>query len=154
MTTKRHKQTGGMIDVSEKRVTTRIARASSTIQLPPKAFKALMEGRSPKGDVWATAKIAAIMAAKLTPDLIPMCHPLALTSVTVTFSVDKSRKRVVTISEVICRGRTGVEMEALTAASVASLTIYDMMKWADKGCVILDTKLLLKSGGESGDYNA
>ncbi len=144
----------GMVDISAKKVTKRIARASSTIQLSMKAFKALTEEGSPKGDVFETAKIAAIMAAKSTPDIIPMCHPLMLNKVKVFSKIIKDKKQVVTTTEVVCHGQTGVEMEALTAASVASLTIYDMMKWADKGSIILETKLLHKSGGKSGDYDA
>ncbi len=148
------KHINGMVDVSGKAVTKRIARAISTIIMSSKAFKALIEGGSPKGDVFETAKIAGIMAAKSTSDIIPMCHPLALKKVTITFKIDKKKNQVISAAEVICLGQTGVEMEALTAASIASLTIYDMMKWADKGSVISETKLLHKSGGKSGDYNA
>jgi len=151
---KRKKKIDGMIDVSDKKITKRVARAMSKIKMNPKAFKALMEGGSPKGDVFETAKIAGIMAAKSTSSVIPMCHPLALNKVKVTFEIDKNQCQVTTTAEVICLGRTGVEMEALTAASIASLTIYDMMKWADKGSVILETKLIYKSGGKSGDYKA
>jgi cyclic pyranopterin phosphate synthase len=151
--TKRKTKTEGMIDTSAKEVTRRVARAISTIQMSAKAFDALMKGGSPKGDVFETAKVAGIMAAKSTPSIIPMCHPLFLNKVKITFKVDKKKRQILTASEVVCLGRTGVEMEALTAASVASLTIYDMMKWADKGSVISETKLVHKSGGKSGDYN-
>jgi len=154
VTTNKTKHINGMVDVSAKEITKRIARAVSTITMSPKAFKSLIEGGSPKGDVFETAKIAGIMAAKLTPKIIPMCHPLALKKVTLTFKTNKKKQQVVTTAEVVCLGQTGVEMEALTAASVASLTIYDMMKWADRGSVISETKLLHKSGGKSGDYNA
>jgi len=154
VTTKKIKHINGMVDVSAKAITKRIARAVSTITMSSKAFEALIGEGSPKGDVFETAKIAAIMAAKSTPEIIPMCHPLALKKVTVTFKTDKKKHRIVTAVEVVCLGQTGVEMEALTAASVASLTIYDMMKWADRGSVISETKLLHKSGGKSGDYNA
>jgi len=147
------KQINGMIDISGKKVTKRIARARSTIKMSIKAFNALVNGGSPKGDVFETAKIAGIMAAKSTPEIIPMCHPLALNKVSLTFKIDKKRREVITTAEVVCSGKTGVEMEALTAASVASLTVYDMMKWADKGSIITETKLLHKSGGKSGDYN-
>jgi len=147
------KKIDGMIDVSAKKVTKRVARAVSKITMSAKAFKALMEGGSPKGDVFETAKVAGIMAAKSTPSIIPMCHPLSLSKVKMTFEIDKKQRQITTTSEVVCLGRTGVEMEALTAASVASLTIYDMMKWADKGSVISETKLLHKSGGKSGNYN-
>ena len=148
------KQIDGMVDVSAKEVTKRVARAASTIKMSPKVFKALIEDGSPKGDVFETAKIAGIMAAKLTPTIIPMCHPLMLNKVKVTFKIEKAKRQVITTAEVVCLGRTGVEMEALTAASVASLTIYDMMKWAGKGSVVSETKLLHKSGGKTGDYNA
>lgn len=154
MTINKRKQIDGMVDVSKKRVTKRTARAMSVITMSKKSFAALIKEGSPKGDVFETAKIAGIMAAKSTPVIIPMCHPLALKKVTVTFKTDKKRYQVTTTTEVVCLGQTGVEMEALTAASVASLTIYDMMKWADKGSVISETKLLHKSGGKSGDYDA
>jgi len=122
--------------------------------MSPQAFRALTESGSPKGDVFEVAKVAGIMAAKSTSGIIPMCHVLSLDKVTITFNVDKRQRQVITTSEVVCRGKTGVEMEALTAASVASLTVYDMMKWADKAMVISETKLLSKSGGKSGDYHA
>lgn len=154
MTINKRKQIDGMVDVSKKRVTKRTARAMSVITMSKKSFAALIKEGSPKGDVFETAKIAGIMAAKSTPAIIPMCHPLALKKVTVTFKTDKKRCQAITTAEVVCLGQTGVEMEALTAASVASLTIYDMMKWADKGSVISETKLLHKSGGKSGDYDA
>jgi len=154
VTIKRKKQIDGMVDVSAKEITKRVARAVSTIKMSPKAFKALIDGGSPKGDVFETAKIAGIMAAKSTPAIIPMCHPLMLNKVKVTLRVEKAKRQVVSTAEVVCLGRTGVEMEALAAASVASLTIYDMMKWADKGSVISETKLLHKTGGKTGDYNA
>ena len=152
MVKKVNPQKSGMIDISAKEVTKRIAKASSTITLSKEAFAALIKGKSPKGDVLETAKVAGIMAAKNTPVLIPMCHPLELSKVSVNFVVNKKEHSVVATSEVVCFGRTGVEMEALVAASTAALTIYDMMKWADKGMVIAPTKLLSKSGGKSGDY--
>jgi cyclic pyranopterin phosphate synthase len=151
---KQKKHIDGMADISGKKITKRVARAQSTIKMTPKAFRALTERGSPKGDVFEIAKVAGVMAAKSTPDIIPMCHPLALSKVTITFKMNKSTRTVVATAEVVCHGRTGVEMEALTAASVASLTVYDMMKWADKGCVITETKLLSKTGGKSGDYCA
>ena len=144
----------GMVDVSAKKVTRRVARAVSTVKMSPAAFRALIETGSLKGDVFETAKIAGVMAAKSTSDIIPMCHPLPLSHVKITFVVEKSSHQVMTTAEVICHGRTGVEMEALTAASVASLTFYDMMKWAGKDAVITETRLLSKSGGKSGDYHA
>ena len=141
-----------MVDVSDKAVTKRVAMASGEIKFSAAAFKALIQKKSPKGDVFETAKVAGIMAAKSTPNIIPMCHPLALKKVSVTFKPD-GKKNIVTIySEVICHGQTGVEMEALTAVSVAALTIYDMMKWAGQEMVISDIKLLKKSGGKTGTY--
>lgn len=154
MAGKQKKQIDGMVDVSGKKITKRIARAVSTVKMSPIAFRALTESGSPKGDVFEVARVAGIMAAKSTPDIIPMCHSLALNKVTIIFKIEKSKRQVITTAEVVCYGRTGVEMEALTAASVASLTIYDMMKWADKGSVISETKLSHKSGGKSGDYRA
>ncbi len=154
MKKQRKKQIDGMVDVSPKEVTKRVARAESVITLSPKGFAALLDGGSPKGDAFETAKIAGIMAAKSTPSIIPMCHPLALNKVKVTFKVVEERGQVVTTAEVVCLGRTGVEMEALAAVSVASLTIYDMMKWADRGAVITQTRLLHKRGGKTGDYDA
>lgn len=153
MTTKKRK-INGMVDVSDKKITRRIARAISTIRMSEKAFLALVKEGSPKGDVFEIAKVAGIMAAKSTPQIIPMCHALALQKVALAFKVDMKKHQVITTAEVVCLGQTGVEMEALTAASVASLTIYDMMKWADKGSVISETKLLHKSGGKNGDFNA
>ena len=149
---KQKRQIHGMVDVSDKKVTKRIARAVSTIKMSAKAFQALTQGGSPKGDVFEVAKVAGIMAAKSTPAIIPMCHPVELNTVTITFEIEKRKHQVNTTAEVVCRGRTGVEIEALTAASVASLTVYDMMKWADKGSVIAETRLLSKSGGKGGDY--
>jgi cyclic pyranopterin phosphate synthase len=153
VTTKKRK-INGMVDVSDKKITRRIARAISTIRMSEKAFLALVKEGSPKGDVFEIAKVAGIMAAKSTPQIIPMCHALALQKVALAFKVDMKKHQVITTAEVVCLGQTGVEMEALTAASVASLTIYDMMKWADKGSVISETKLLHKSGGKNGDFNA
>ncbi len=141
-----------MVDISGKEVTKRVAVASAEIRMSKQAFDALVKGKSPKGDCFETAKVAGIMAAKNTPVIIPMCHPLALNKVSVTFAKDKKKCRVVITSEVVCFGRTGVEMEALTAVSVAALTIYDMMKWADKAMTISGVKLLSKSGGKSGIF--
>ncbi len=150
--TKKHKQKQGMVDISQKKITERVAIASSTIQMGAKAFKSLLDGGSPKGDVLEIAKVAGIMAAKSTPGIIPLCHPLALSKVRITFETDKKSSAITSTAEVKCLGRTGVEMEALCAASTASLTIYDMMKWADREMVISETKLLQKAGGKSGLY--
>ena len=141
-----------MVDVSNKKDTKRKAIAASTLVMGPKAYKGLVEGASPKGDVLETAKVAAILAAKRIHEFIPHCHPLLINQVLVDFHLDKKAYAVTSTVEVNYTGKTGVEMEALTASSIASLTIYDMMKWADKGMVIKETKLLHKSGGKSGDY--
>ena len=148
------KKIEGMVDISSKIVTKRFARATSTITLSPKTYRILMENGSPKGDVLETAKIAGIMAAKMTSTIIPFCHPLELATVKVYFTPNHQRRQIRIVTETGYLGRTGVEMEALLAASVAALTIYDMMKWSDKGMIISQTKLIHKSGGKSGDFNA
>ncbi|MDP8266477.1 MAG: cyclic pyranopterin monophosphate synthase MoaC [Candidatus Aceula meridiana] len=146
------KKIDGMVDISSKKVTKRIARACCEISFKSSAFEKLVKGKSPKGDVLECARIAGVMAAKKTPDIIPMCHPLSLSKVAISFEINNVKKKVVILSEVSCQGKTGVEMEALTAASVAALTIYDMMKWADKTMIVSDLKLLYKSGGKSGIF--
>lgn len=143
----------GMVDVSSKDVTQRQAKARSTVMLGPKAFAALTSGDNPKGDVLATAKVAGVMAAKATPQIVPLCHPLELGKIRMNHVLDSTNHSVQITAEVGYHGRTGVEMEALTAVSVAALTVYDMLKWADKGMVISDVRLLHKSGGKSGDYD-
>jgi len=142
-----------MVDVTNKEVTDRVALAGGTILAAPETIARIRAGTMAKGDVLAVARLAGIMAAKQTSALIPLCHPLPLTSVTIEFHLDDARSAV--DIEVKCRvtGRTGVEMEALTAASVAALTIYDMCKAIDRGMVITDIKLLTKTGGASGDWN-
>ncbi len=140
-----------MVDISAKDVTRRVAVAQGYVRMNPETLKVLLKKGSPKGDVFETARVAGIMAAKSTPKIIPMCHPLELKKVSVSFKVDKKKNSIVVTSEVACLGQTGVEMEALTSVSVAALTIYDMMKWAQKSMVISDIKLLYKSGGKSGD---
>lgn len=149
---KKNNQSAGMLDISIKKETRRTAVASAKIVFSPHAFKIFVEKGSPKGDVLETAKIAGIGAAKLTPQIIPLCHPLELSKVQVSFHVDVRKYSVTATAEVVCLGRTGVEMEALSAASAACLTIYDMMKWADKSLLITEIKLLSKTGGKSGDY--
>lgn len=144
----------GMVDISFKDVTKRVAQACAQVQLGKKAYAALAAGQSPKGNVLEAAKVAGIMAAKSTSSMIPMCHPLELSKVNISFEPNKAKSIVKIFAEVVCLGRTGVEMEALCAVSVAALTIYDMMKWADKGIIISDVKLLYKSGGKSSDYRA
>ena len=139
-----------MVDVSAKEDTVRVATAQSIVAMSPEAFAALMDGTAPKGDVLAAARIAGIMAAKKVPELIPLCHPLPITAAEVNFEAEGGR---ITITAMVTTvGKTGVEMEALTAASVAALTIYDMIKAVDKGAVIESTRLLAKSGGKSGVY--
>jgi len=143
-----------MVDVGDKMDTERIAIAEAYVHLPDNVASAI-EGadiKSPKGPVFQTAIIAGIQAAKKTSDLIPLCHPLPLSSVTVEFEAETDGIRVTTIAR--CTGKTGVEMEALTATSAALLTIYDMAKAIDKGMVISGLRLLKKSGGKSGDWKA
>jgi cyclic pyranopterin monophosphate synthase len=150
-----HVQANGeahMVDVSGKAETYREARAQARVRMLPATVQLILDGAHHKGDVFATARIAGIMAAKKTSDLIPLCHPLALTKVEVELRVDEANSCV--IIQTLCRlkGQTGVEMEALTAASVAALTLYDMCKAVDKGMVIEQIALLSKVGGKSGDY--
>lgn len=141
-----------MVDVSDKKVTQRLAVACAVITFNPKTYKIFCRKGSPKGDVLEAAKLSGILAAKLTPQLIPHCHPLELSKVQIGFELNDTQSSVKVISEVSYRGQTGVEMEALAAATTACLTIYDMMKWADKSMVISEVKLLRKSGGKSGRY--
>lgn len=143
----------GMVDISAKAVTRRTAKATARILMGPKAFRALMTRGSPKGDVFETARIAGVMAAKSTPGIVPLCHLLELSQVTIAFEPRESDHAIEITSQVVCRGRTGVEMEALTAVCAAALTIYDMMKWADRAMVISRIQLLHKSGGKSGTFN-
>lgn len=141
-----------MVDVADKVVTARVAVAQGEVQMQPATFQAIRSGDTPKGDVLAAARIAGIMAAKRTPDLIPLCHPLLLSKVTVAFELDEAASRVIITATVRCQGQTGVEMEALTAVSVAALTIYDMAKALDKAMVIGNICLIEKQGGKSGDW--
>jgi cyclic pyranopterin monophosphate synthase len=141
-----------MVDVADKAVTSREAVAQGAVHMLPSTLAAIRDGDVPKGDVLAAARIAGIMAAKRTPDLIPLCHTLLLTKVTVDFEIDEARNRVLITASVRCNGQTGVEMEALTAVSVAALTIYDMAKALEKGMIIGPMRLLEKSGGKSGDW--
>lgn len=143
-----------MVDVGDKAITTRTAIAAGEVRMAPATLAAIREGAAPKGDVLAAARIAGIMAAKRTPDLIPLCHTLLLTKVAVDFEIDEAESRVLITATVRCNGQTGVEMEALTAVSVAALTIYDMAKALDRGMVIGNIRLLEKQGGKSGDWKA
>ena len=140
-----------MVDVSEKPETSREATAQAVLRTTPGVLALLSEGGLPKGDALAVARGAGIMAAKKTPDLIPLCHPLPLSKVTVDFELDEASVRV--LATVRTRGVTGVEMEALTAASVAALGVYDMVKAVDRHAIISDIKVLAKSGGKSGDWS-
>lgn len=151
-TSNSQKNSAGMVDISHKKVTKRTALASARIMLSPVAFGKLMKEGSPKGNVFETARVAGIMAAKSTPGIIPLCHPLQLSKVQMRFDIDEKRYSITTTAEVVCLGQTGVEMEALTAVAAASLTIYDMMKWVDQRMVVSDIKLLKKTGGQSGDF--
>jgi len=139
-----------MVDVSEKAPTFRRAVAESFIRLSPPTLKLLTEGKLPKGNALETARLAGIMAAKKTPELIPLCHPLLLTHIDVEAAIEKDGARF--LATVSCAGNTGVEMEALSAASVAALTLYDMVKAVEKGAIIENIQLLEKSGGKSGLY--
>ena len=141
-----------MVDVSAKPATRRVARATATVVLTAEVRRALLAGELPKGEALAVARIAGIQAAKETSRLIPLCHPLALSSVEVELAPEGEDRMVIT-SEVSCSGATGVEMEALAAASVSALTLYDMCKALHRGICITDIQLLHKSGGRSGDWN-
>jgi cyclic pyranopterin phosphate synthase len=141
-----------MVDVSEKPVTVRTAVAGAEVHMLPTTLDAIRDGAVPKGDVLAAARIAGILAAKRTPELIPLCHTLLLSKVSVDFALDSGRSCVLITATVRCTGQTGVEMEALTAASVAALTIYDMAKALEKTITITNIRLLEKQGGKSGDW--
>jgi len=142
----------GMIDISGKDVTVRTAVASGSVILGAELFEILQQGQCPKGDVLETAKIAAINAVKATPSIIPMCHPIGIEAVKVDFTLNEDSKSVCVSVMVKSSGKTGVEMEALTGASAACLSIYDMLKYKGKSMVISEIKLLEKTGGKSGDY--
>ena len=143
-----------MVDVGGKEITERVAVARASVRMQPATLKLIATRKAAKGDVLAVAQLAGIVAAKKTADLIPLCHPLALSSVDVKLTLDAKRNAVDIEATCRLKGRTGVEMEALTAASVAALTVYDMCKSVDRGMVISDVRLLHKSGGKSGTYNA
>ena len=143
-----------MVDVTDKSVTQRRAVAQATVTMRPETLRLIVDGGHKKGDVFAVARIAGVQAAKKCAELIPLCHPLLLSSIDVEIAADEDRRRVVIHASCKLAGQTGVEMEALTAASVAALTIYDMCKAVDKGMVIGDVRLLEKTGGKSGDWHA
>jgi cyclic pyranopterin phosphate synthase len=143
-----------MVDVADKAVTERTARAEGFVAMAPATLALIETGTAKKGDVLAAARIAGIMAAKKTHELIPLCHPLAISKATVDFEASRDPVGLRVTAEVKVAAQTGVEMEALTAVSVACLTIYDMLKAADKGMVLGDIRLLEKTGGRSGTYRA
>ncbi len=145
-------ETGGisMVDVGAKRPTVREAVAAATVRMSPKTLSRLVAQALPKGDVLTTAKVAGVLAAKQTPFLIPLSHPIAVDSIDITFDIDQKAGTIEVRSIVRCEGKTGVEMEAMTACAVASLTIYDMCKSAEKGITIDGLQLVRKSGGKSG----
>jgi cyclic pyranopterin monophosphate synthase len=141
-----------MVDVGDKAATRRSAIASGVIAMLPATLKLIQQGNAKKGDVLGVARIAAIQASKKTSDLIPLCHPIALTKVSITFEIDETATAITCIVQCDTTGQTGVEMEALTAVSVGLLTIYDMCKAVDRGMTISNIKLLEKHGGKSGDW--
>ena len=141
-----------MVDVGAKGDTHRVAVASGRISMRRATFRMVIEGSASKGDVLGVARIAAIQAAKRTPDLVPLAHPISITRVSVDFKFDAARSEIMLLATVECRGRTGVEMEALTAAAVGLLTIYDMVKAVDRAMVIRELQLEEKRGGKSGHY--
>lgn len=143
-----------MVDVAAKAETHRVARASGHITMLPATFALIANGQAKKGDVIGIARIAAIQGAKRTAELVPLCHPLPITRVAVEFELDEAGSRVTCTAQVETLGRTGVEMEALTAVQVGLLTVYDMCKAADRGMVMGGIRVLEKSGGKSGDWKA
>jgi cyclic pyranopterin phosphate synthase len=143
-----------MVDVGAKRDTHRVAVAAGSIRMKPETLALIVAGSAKKGDVLGIARIAAIMGAKRTSDLVPLCHPLPITRVAVEFEVDQAANCVHCRAQVETVGKTGVEMEALTAVQVGLLTIYDMCKAADRGMVMTDVRVLEKHGGKSGDWTA
>ncbi len=142
-----------MVDVSDKAATAREARAAGRVAMRPDTLQLILSGTMPKGDVFAAARIAGIMAAKRTAELIPLCHPLPITAVSVTLAPEPDGESVVIETMVRTTGQTGVEMEALTAASVAALTLYDMCKAVDRSMRIESLRVVHKAGGKSGDWN-
>src|SRR4030081_3076189 len=142
-----------MVDVSDKDITRREAPARAIVSMQPETARLIASGGVAKGDVLAVAQVAGVMAAKRTPDLIPLCHPLPISGVDMSFDLDVDRARLEIRATVRVTGRTGVEMEALTAAAVAALTVYDMCKAVDRGMSIGNVELLHKAGGKSGEFN-
>ena len=147
-------ETGGisMVDVDSKTATKREAVAMAKVRMSPKTLQKLIDRALPKGDVLTTAKVAGVLGAKQTPSLIPLTHPIPITSIDVTFDLDKASGTIEIVSIVRCEGKTGVEIEAMTACAIAALTIYDMCKSAEKGIAIETVQLMRKSGGKSGTW--
>jgi cyclic pyranopterin phosphate synthase len=143
-----------MVDVSDKPETAREAVARAVVRMQPATLEAIRLGNAPKGDVLGVARTAGILAAKRTPDLIPLCHPLRLTGIDIAFEEDTARGQLTVEARVRTVDKTGVEMEALTAVTVAALTVYDMVKAVEKGVVIGEVRLVEKRGGKSGDWTA
>jgi cyclic pyranopterin phosphate synthase len=143
-----------MVDVSDKDVTDRTATARGSVLMAPETLKLIIDGTVKKGDVISVARLAGIMAAKRTADLIPLCHPLALNRIDVDLSCDPDRNAIEIVATCRVSGRTGVEMEALTAVSTAALTVYDMCKAVDRGMQLTDIRLVHKAGGKSGEFKA
>jgi cyclic pyranopterin phosphate synthase len=141
-----------MVDVSDKDITQRVATARAVVSMQPETARLIASGGVKKGDVLAVAQVAGVMAAKRTPDLIPLCHPLPISGVDMAFDLNVERARLEIRATVRVTGRTGVEMEALTAASVAALTVYDMCKAVDRAMTISNVELLHKAGGKSGEF--
>ncbi len=141
-----------MVDVGEKDITVREAEASGRIQMKPETLALIVSGGMPKGDVFAAARIAGIQGGKKTSEMIPLCHPLLVEKISVDFEIDEVQSCVLIRSFAKITGKTGIEMEALTAVSIAALTIYDMCKAVDKNITITDIMLIRKSGGKSGEY--
>jgi cyclic pyranopterin monophosphate synthase len=143
-----------MVDIGGKNDTERVAIATGSIRMTPSTLQLILEGNAKKGDVLGVARIAGIQASKRTSELIPLCHPINLSKVSIEFSIDEKSCAVHCTTTAQCTGKTGVEMEALISTSVALLTIYDMVKSAEKGMIISEIKLLEKQGGKSGDWSA
>jgi len=141
-----------MVDVSEKARTARSATARAVVNLNAETYALVRDGKTKKGDAAAVAQVAGIMGAKRTPDIIPMCHPIQITGADIEFEFDDERCAITILATVRCNGETGVEMEAMTAVSVAALTIYDMCKASQRDIEITGVRLLKKSGGKSGDF--
>ena len=141
-----------MVDVTDKAETHRIAVAACTVNLSAQSVQLIKDGDAKKGDVLGVARLAGIMAAKKTSDIIPLCHPLSLSKISIEFIINSDRNHIEIQASVKTSGKTGVEMEALTAVSISALTIYDMLKSVDKSIIIKDTRLLFKDGGKSGTF--